>query len=266
MLYNKKLLAACLVVLTLAGVQSTASWANYQELKRGFSIGNYRKEITGDLSAIAGKPEPGLPANDNVRGGTLSATDPCQSDIPLTGLVPKDNSLYPDFPLFTASEYPTFLFYIPYSGGDISSGEFTIHRYENLRDQERQFKAELEAPQESGIFSITVPSEARFALEDLTDYRWSLNLRCSDGRTLVISGLMRKIVSTDEVNELIAQSTPDVWYDSLAKLADRLRSSPQSDDETRWQSLLDYVESEDIPPAEIAPGNLKGSLRITRSE
>ncbi|MEM9117463.1 MAG: DUF928 domain-containing protein [Cyanobacteria bacterium P01_F01_bin.56] len=208
----------------------------------------------------------GTPPNDLTGGGDLSPSESCNSDAPLAALVPATNPVYSGYPLFTISSHPTWLFYIPYSQNDIRYGEFTIHEYEAPHDRDRLYKGEFELPQVPGIVSFSIPNEARFSLEPYQDYRWRFKIHCEGGRTRIATGYIRRIDPTSDFEVSVEQSEPDIWYDSVAELASRLRANQTLEDIEGWNDLMDLIESDEIDSSEFMPEELVAPINIRSSD
>lgn len=201
----------------------------------------------------------GTPINNGVDGGDLSPSEACSADNPLAALVPNTNPVYPDYPLFTISANPKLLFYVPYDNHEIRYGEFTIHEYEAPHDRTRLYKAQFQLPQTPGIVSLSIPK----ALTPYQNYRWRFKLNCNGNQTLVSTGYIRRIDSTSEFEDSMSDGEPNIWYDAISTLANRLRSSQSSEDRARWNDLIDYIDSDELDTDVLAPDTIVGPVRVT---
>ncbi len=187
---------------------------------------------------------PPPPDNQPKPGGGLDPTNlNCQkTDKPLTALVPVKN------PVFTTSQYPTFLFYIPYSTEDINSGEFSLVTRDG---KQRIYKASITLSKTPGIVSISLPNSSQYALEPDKYYRWYLKLNCEpytrSTPDLVVNGFVMRVALTPERQNQIKTATPDIWYDSVANLAQLLIANPKDEKlKSQWVNLLKSAGYEDI--------------------
>jgi hypothetical protein len=187
---------------------------------------------------------PPPPDNRHKPGGGLDPTNlNCKkTSKPITALVPVKN------PVLTTSEYPTFLFYIPYSTEDINSAEFSLV----TRDEERRiYRASITFAKTPGVISITLPGSAKYALEPDKYYRWYLKLNCEPYTRsitdLSVNGFVMRVALTPERENQIKTATPDIWYDSVANLAQRLMANPKDEKlKSQWVNLLKSAGYEDI--------------------
>lgn len=184
-------------------------------------------------------PPPPPPRDNEPRPGTgLDPTNPyCKkTSKPITAIVPVKN------PVYTTSEYPTFLFYIPYNPEDINSVEFSLVS----RDGKKTiYRSPISLPKTPGIISVSLPKSPKYALELIEYYRWYLKLNCEPYKRsttdLPLNGFVARVPLTSEGEQQINKATPDIWYDSVARLAQRLLANPK--DETlkvQWVKLLEF--------------------------
>ncbi len=188
-------------------------------------------------------PAPPPPGNP-VPGGTFSPPPQCGTPAKvLNALIPQKNlgSLLIGQGL-TASQYPTFWIYLPYSSKDISSGEFSLHN----RRGRKLYRTSFSLPQTAGIISISIPSEPKYALEEEQFYHWYFSLKCSSNESstpdIVVDGWVKRVALTSESERQINAAQPDIWYDSLTRLAN-LRLAAPEDEKLRndWIDLLNSV-------------------------
>lgn len=224
---------------------------------------------------VGDPPPTDPPGNDSRPGGTLDPSDPCYSvGEELTALVPPNNissQNYPNlakYPLLTVSEHPTFLFYVPYEDKQVRYGEFSIHAWP---DEESLYPYSIEfmLPKIPGIASLSVDSSSGFSLEDGKDYRWRLKLYCGSGNTasdyVIVRGLIRKVPNSSETEALVDDFAPEIWYDSIATLAERLQLSTLSNESIamqQWFELLGLVDLGEADPIDLTPDLIQGSVSI----
>lgn len=190
-------------------------------------------------------PRKSPPPNKTKAGGGLDPEKLCgeKTQKQLTALVPKDN------PVLTTSEYPTFLFYVPYKSKDIV-GEFSVLTWpgETTRiSKTRSFKL----PDTPGIISISLSSSDK-PLEDNEYYHWYFKLYCKNNANskvhLNLNGFVQKVTLTPERERQIATGSADIWYDSLAQLAEKLRgvSQPEVSLKKKWADLFKTIDAENL--------------------
>lgn len=194
------------------------------------------------------------PPNATRSGGSLSGSAGCNGvNQPLLALVPTEN------PVLTASAYPTFLFYVPYRSSDVRYGEFSV--LAGLDESQRVYRVRFVLPENPGVVSVSLPASASAAIAQDVPHHWYFKLYCQNSRSttadLSVDGWVQRVAETPERDRQINAATPEIWYDSLAQLSDRLRQSPQ--DRTlrdRWRALLSTIELETL-----AQEPLVGSVR-----
>ncbi|NER23950.1 MAG: DUF928 domain-containing protein [Symploca sp. SIO1C2] len=203
--------------------------------------------LRSDSSSAQTPPPPPRtpPPNQTEPGGGLNPLNSsCESkNKSVKALVPAKN------PVLTTNEHPTFLFYVPFESQEIRYGEFSLLVWP--QEKTRIFKTRFTLPQTPGVVSITLPSLPDYALEEGQFYHWYFKLYCqsksSTQTDLALNGWIQRVPLTPEREAQINSGTPDVWYDSLAKIAEELLASPQDatlrDD---WVNLLQVIDSEDL--------------------
>jgi Domain of Unknown Function (DUF928) len=201
-------------------------------------------------SPHAPPPPPSTPPPNSTRsGGSLGASSSCTNPVQtstqtptqvLTALVPIDN------PVLTTSEYPTFLFYVPYSSKQVKFGEFSI--LVGSAETTRLYRSRFTLPETPGIVSISLPPASEAAIGKDIYYHWYFKLYCQENTSvradLEVNGWIKRIdlPSFPEINE---QTMPIAWYDAVSNLADRLRAAPQDTTlKNRWRALLATIHAE----------------------
>lgn len=207
-----------------------------------------RAQIPKDtlLSQTPPPPPRTPPPNQTIPGGGLAPSNPaCKSTSkPLTALIPVKN------PVFTTSEYPTFLFYVPYKANEVRQGEFSLLVWPD--EKTRIYKTQFTLQKTPGIVSITLPSAPEYALQQGKSYHWYFKLYCQTNTSsqpdLDVNGWVQRVALTprDRVGNAAA---PDIWYDALANLAQSLRIEPQNALlRNNWVNLLKFIGLEDLAP------------------
>lgn len=203
-------------------------------------------------STIAQKPPPPPPKpppNGTRPGGGLNPHNPlsCNSlNRSLRALIPVEN------PVLTATDSPTFLFYLPFTAEQIQFGEFTLLTWPG--EQQRLYRVRFTLPKTPGIVSVKLPPQP--ALKQGQYYRWYFQLYCQNGTgaqpDLTVNGMVQRVELTAERKRQINDATPDVWYDALAQVATQLQTAPQNPKlREDWRSLLRTIEAEDLAQAPL---------------
>ena len=167
-------------------------------------------------------------------------------------------------PVLTTSKYPTFLFYIPYGSKDVSFGEFSILAWPN--EITRLYRTRFTLPETPGIVSISLPTLPKYALAENVSYHWYFKLYCKGSTAsradIKVDGWVQQVSRTSERERAIAAASPEIWYDALAQLGDRLRTSPQDGElQNRWRNLLEFIGSKDL-----AKKTLVGPVQILHKD
>lgn len=187
------------------------------------------------------------PPNRTRSGGSLGEDPACQDGHKsLVALVPETN------PVLTVSAHPTFWVYIPYAPAEIASGEFSV--LVGLHETTQLYRTQFTLPETPGIVSISLPTLPEYALEEGIFYHWYFKLYCQGNTTstanLEVNAWVQRIVPNADTDRQINAATPDIWYDSLTQLADRLQTSPEDGElRDRWQHLLEFIHAEDLSRA-----------------
>jgi Domain of Unknown Function (DUF928) len=193
---------------------------------------------------------PDAPRDGNSRtrrkpgGGLDGYTSSCPiTTKSLMALVPekRDQAL-------TTKAHPTFWFYIPYTPADIRIGEFSLQSSDGKK---RIYRTSFRVSNVPGIFSILLPSSVETALEEGQSYQWHLKLYCRSNTNnkpdLGIDGWVQRVPMTPERQHQIDTAQPDIWFDSLNALANRLSTSPpDSTVRQDWNNLLKSVDLQEL--------------------
>jgi Domain of Unknown Function (DUF928) len=189
-------------------------------------------------------PPPKPPPNQGKPGGGLNtAKQSCRNSTEsLTALVPVQN------PVLTTTGRPTLLFYVADAPADIRQGKFMIFTQD---DKTRIYETQFTLPQAPGIISIRLPESSKAALEVGQSYHWYFKLYCQGSKSaaadLDINGWIQRVAATPDRQRLIEAGQPDIWYDALANLAQRLQANPQDPVlKERWRTLLKSIEMEHL--------------------
>ena len=189
-------------------------------------------------------PPPRIPPNRVKPGGGLDfARQSCKKNsASLTALVPINN------PVLTTQPYPSFLFYVPDAPSAINYGEFALFTAD---EKQRIYRIIINFERTPGIIKIDIPPSEQYALEEATYYHWYFRVYCQDSsdvrQSLDLDGWVKRIPLTPTIKSKIEATSPDIWYDAIAKVAENLIASPQSSLlRDRWSELLHYINLEHL--------------------
>ena len=204
---------------------------------------NNRKPITKPPA-----PPPSIPPNKVKPGGGLELfQQSCSSnDRAFTALVPIEN------PVLTTDTHPTLLFYIPDAADEIHHGEFTLVTAD---EKSTIYSDRLTLPNTPGIVTIQLPQTTEYALQSGL-YHWYFKLYCQTDASLQtyvdVHGWVKKVSSTPEKQRQIINAEPQIWYDSLANVANNLAATPNNPTlQQQWLDLLKAIDLEDLAKTPI---------------
>ncbi|MFG6101111.1 DUF928 domain-containing protein [Leptothoe sp. EHU-05/26/07-4] len=221
-------------------------------------IGSWNFPITAALAQSINQttvsqrpPEPPstpLPPNRTTPGGGLNPlTSLCHAfNEDLRALIPVEN------PVLTTAAQPTFLFFNPFAADQVRYGEFSLLLWPG--EQQRHYHVRFTLPESPGIVSVTVPSLPEYALAEDQPYRWYFQLYCHDNINdqpdLTITGSVQRVASTPERDQQIQVDAPNIWYDTLARVAEQLQESPQDPQiQENWNMLLQSIDATELSTA-----------------
>ncbi|MEH1853601.1 MAG: DUF928 domain-containing protein [Nostoc sp.] len=211
-----------------------------------------------NLSATSPPPQPpttGTPKGNSTPGTTRPAIACKQTSKPLTALNANDGND------FTASPYPSFWFYIPYSQDDIRHAEFIL-----LDAQERTtiYQITVKLATKTGLIKISLPSGSKNLLQPNQNYRWYLMLNCqgsnSDEPDAVVDGWIQyKVINNnllhhqvDKLYKYIFYTKNHLWYDAVNDVAELHFKYPSDlEIQAAWINLLKQLDKEWIAPEQL---------------
>ena len=193
------------------------------------------------------RPEPpptGTPLGDPTPGGTRPEINCPQTPEPLTALLANNGSD------FTLSEYPTFLFYIPYAAEQIDEMEFLL---QDAQQNRTVYHKAIKLTDKAGIVKISIPANPDYALKLNDNYRWHFNLKldCAESY-LVVQGWIRRVSMSSQLEtqldavpsqKYLAYQENGIWYDAIANLADLYFANPDNRElSLAWTNLLEFLQ------------------------
>lgn len=164
----------------------------------------------------------------------------------------------------TASERPTFLFYLPYTKNSASvKTEFVLEDNQG----KNIYRKQVPLPAKPSIVDVALPNSIP-ALEVGKTYHWYLKVRCNQQATanppVYVEGYIKRIdLNRNVEQELLAARNPQekisiyadngVWFDSLNILAQQRQKNPNDTSlASDWQNLLQAVKLENFASVPFA--------------
>jgi hypothetical protein len=142
--------------------------------------------------------------------------------------------------VFTVSDRPTFWFYMS-DMPPTSTAEFIL---QNQNDK-NIYQGNFLLPKESGLVSLTLPSQKKYSLETEKKYRWYIKVYCnpsiSTERYIFDSGwVQRKALSLPQ--DYAVYDSNGIWYDKVTNLVDKYRRNPKNTQLKKdWATMLQSV-------------------------
>ncbi|MEH2244374.1 DUF928 domain-containing protein [Nostoc sp.] len=192
--------------------------------------------------------EPGKRTEAGSRGCSQDMNKPLTSSQKrLTALVPVYSNPELVFGI-TIAEYPSFLFYVPYSS-DFAYGEFVL---EDEAENQTIYKTSLTGT--PGIVNLRLLSKAA-PLEIGKQYRWYFNIYCQKDNQIIanVEGYVKREQLNPALKTQLEKATPrqqvnlyaanGIWYETLSAASELRRTNLQ---DTSWTALLKAVGLNDF--------------------
>ena len=224
----------------------------FLQVVRGFVLSStlITAIVCNPFLAVAERPKPpdtGTPSGNTTPGTTRPETACPKTSKPLTAIVANQGQD------FTVAEYPTFLFYIPYTSKQISEIEFLIL---NETQTKTIYHSSIKLIDQPGIIKLKLPPETLNSLQVNNTYHWRFNLDCQPDNTiapdLVLKGWIRRVSLNSEVEnqlklaksqEYLVYQNYSIWYDAIAHLARLHFTNPEDDRLTQaWNDILKSIK------------------------
>ncbi|MDF5722109.1 MAG: DUF928 domain-containing protein [Rhizonema sp. PD37] len=232
--------------------------------------GGVPQQSTSRPIFILPKIPPQLSPISGRRAG-MGSRDECPAvATALTALVPlqevqkvgkqTDESMIEIVGGLTASERPTFWFYVPYTR-DLAnlSSEFI------LQDSMGKdvYRNAIALPPKPGIIGIPLPNTVT-PLEVGKTYHWYLKVHCQQTASVPVyvegdiqrvnldSRVMQQLAAADPQKKIIIYAKEGIWFDALTMLAQkRLSNANDAFVKEAWQSLLQSINLGNLATAPL---------------
>ncbi|MDF5729590.1 MAG: DUF928 domain-containing protein [Rhizonema sp. PD38] len=216
-------------------------------------------KIPPQLSPISGR-RAGMGSRDECPAVATALT----ALVPLQGVqkVGKqtDESMIGIVGASTASERPTFWFYVPYTQ-DLAnlSSEFIL---QNSMGKD-VYRNAIALPPKPSVIGIPLPNTVT-PLEVGKTYHWYLKVHCQQTASVPVyvegdiqrvnldSRVMQQLAAADPQKKIIIYAKEGIWFEALTMLAQkRLSNSNDASVKEAWQSLLQSVNLGNIATAPL---------------
>lgn len=191
---------------------------------------------THNLIAQKVPKEVGSPETGRRRGGG-SRNDCPKLEIPVTALVPGDETGKKSILSSTIATFPSFWVFLPKLPQNINTGEFVLQDKEG----EDVYRGMVNLPQKSGITEIKLPPQPEYALKEGEKYQWYFRVFCGEPEKkpqyFHVNAWVQRIAATPAiVKELQANKSQEykiytknnILHDALSNLATSRAASPNS--------------------------------------
>ncbi|WP_034937523.1 DUF928 domain-containing protein [Gloeocapsa sp. PCC 73106] len=196
-------------------------------------------------------PETGKPETEARPGGTRTGNLEDNSCNSATSLNPV-SLLAQGSRDFTASEFPSFWFYLPYTQQQVENIEFIL---KNPEGEQIIYRTSVELTNQPGIRKVSLPSQPEYALALDTDYLWELIIYCQANDTpnpdIKLEGWITRVEITGEETAVqpVYQSyiAQDILYDAVTQLAQLYHQNPDDQQyQADWKELLELLGYVDL--------------------
>jgi Domain of Unknown Function (DUF928) len=197
---------------------------------------------------------PDVTAPNNRQGATHRGT-PCPKNLSIIPLIPPGNQG------LTLTESPTFFAYISPASTAV---EFTLQTKDEKPTKIHQTTFTVDKP---GIVGVRIPAggDQKKSLEVGKEYQWSFAVVCNPEQSKLgdrsgdyfVEGYVKRIeaepnlksdlTNPDPMARAIAYAKNDIWYETVATLADLLHKAPDDAKLTaEWRNLLQSQKLDSI--------------------
>lgn len=244
-----KTLLASIVIAGLSQQQIAKSQSNNQKLQ-------FVQPVQQQKPVNRGAP------TDRRGAGTRGECP--QVSIAPTSLVPLEQiNNSPVVKGNTATEYPTFWFYIPYNANNIHSVKFALIDGNEKSVTKEPIPVNLSGT--PGIISFTLPKTGQ-PLRAGENYHWYLLIDCnpqSDAEDLALDGLVRfvppdvelekQLKTANQRDKAMLYAQKSYWHDAITIVGQLRRQKNDGSSVEDWKSLLGSVDLSDVAAEPISP-------------
>lgn len=157
----------------------------------------------------------------------------------------------------TLSAHPTFWFYVPEGVNNKAQINFVLVELETGK---KIYARPVQLPEQAGMLGISIPSKPEYALSTQINYRWSLEINCTELEqepVIALQGWLYRSLSHTDLQDRLAV-TPDeqkhtvylqhnLLYDALNHLVKLSIAQPQNNHlRTAWNQLLMELGWQDL--------------------
>jgi hypothetical protein len=207
---------------------------------------------------------PNLGAPKGRTGGGASRGT-CTQYEAMQAVAPRSNgSRSPDL---TASDRPTFWFYLPARAQTDNTIEFVLQDAEDRYVYKTAFVRSGTSPE---LIGLSVPEQASPLIPGAL-YRWTLSIQCNPSRpsqVAFIRGAIQKVAIAPALSASLNASTLEAaarlytergfWYDAMTVLAQSMQTQPENQATARlWEQLLTQAGLVNLQTPSVAVRKLK---------
>jgi hypothetical protein len=208
---------------------------------------DFAPESTSNLIAQKVPKKIGSPQTGRRRGGG-SRNDCPKLQIPVTALVPGDETGKKSILSSTVATFPSFWVFLPKLPQNINTGEFVLQD----REGEDIYRGMVNLPQKSGITEIKLPSQPEYALEEGEKYQWYFKVFCGQPdkkpqyfhvnawvKRIAATPALAKELQANQSQEYKIYAKNNILHDAVSDLAtSRAASSNSSILIQDWKQLM----------------------------
>lgn len=229
---------------------------NSQSEQRRQSVGAPRGRGAAGTYAQDTPPRPPVGAPGGRRQDAGSRGICPRVEQPLTALIPETSGYVRGL---TATESPTFWFYVPYALTPETSVEFVLQDDDQNIIYQTSF---TKAGTKPGVVGVQLPPSAP-RLEVGKQYYWYFLVFCGDQETpATVEGWVERVALNPQLKRKLEGATPqesialyadhDIWYEAVTALAKLRQEHPQDAAlRAKWNELLKSVDLEALAQAPI---------------
>jgi len=239
-------------------------WVVSVALVAGY-VGSYSEMARSQISSptinpfVFNDPTPPEQGTPDGRGQGTAGRGPCQDHQNLTALVPVvTNKVWG----LTATERPTFWFYLPAPINPNTPFEFVLQDQQSRYVYRQRFTQTIAQP---GLIRISLPVSAP-ALENGQSYLWTLVIYCgtaAPSNSIFVQGTVQRRNLDPSTQRQLAAATPferarlyaanGIWHETLTALAELRQANPRDPQVVdAWNQLLQRMNLGNLGTAPVS--------------